>query len=110
MNFATILQEFFSVLIGIIFALTGIKALKDEGAQKKVTTVAFWFILAFTFICGQWLVNANLAWVVGAAIVVMACLTAIGGVVQTVPAVHKRGVVGATRAHSLRGFEAHGIG
>ena len=79
MNFATILQEFFSVLIGIIFALTGIKALKDEGAQKKVTTVAFWFILAFTFICGYWLPR----WITGLAIVLMAVLTGIKGVVQS---------------------------
>jgi len=79
MNFATILQEFFSFLIGIIFALTGIKALKDEGAQKKVTTVAFWFILAFTFICGYWLPR----WITGLAIVLMAVLTGIKGVVQS---------------------------
>ncbi len=79
MTFAQILTEVFSAVIGIIFALVGIKALKDEGAQKKITTAAFWFILAFTFICGYWLPK----WITGACIVLMAILTGIKGVVQS---------------------------
>jgi len=79
MNFGQILAEVFYVLIGIVFILVGVKALKDPGAQKKGTTAAFWFILAFTFICGYWVPK----WLVGAAIVVMAVLTGIKGVAQS---------------------------
>ena len=79
MTFAQILTEVFSAIIGIIFALVGIKTLRDEGAQKKITTAAFWFVLAFTFICGYWLPK----WITGACIVLMALLTGIKGVVQS---------------------------
>ena len=79
MTFAQILGEIFYSLIGVVFILVGVKALKDEGCTKKVTTAAFWFLLAFTFILGYWVPK----WLVGLAIVIMACLTAIGGVVQS---------------------------
>ena len=79
MNFAQILGEIFYSLIGVVFILVGVKALKDEGCSKKYTTAAFWFVLAFTFICGPYVPK----WIVGAAILVMAVLTAIGGVVQS---------------------------
>ncbi|MBQ2585273.1 MAG: DUF979 domain-containing protein [Erysipelotrichaceae bacterium] len=79
MNFAQILGEVFYSLIGVVFILVGVKALKDEGCSKKYTTAAFWFLLAFTFICGPYVPK----WIVGAAILVMAVLTAIGGVVQS---------------------------
>ncbi len=79
MNFAQILGEIFYSLIGVVFILVGVKALKDEGCSKKYTTAAFWFLLAFTFICGPYVPK----WLVGAAILVMAVLTAIGGVVQS---------------------------
>ena len=76
---AAIISEVFYVIIGIIFILVGVKALKDPNAQKKGTTVAFWFLLAFTFICGYWLPK----WITGLAIVAMAVLTGIKGVVQS---------------------------
>jgi uncharacterized membrane protein len=76
---AQILGEVFYCIIGLVFILVGVKALKDDGCSKKATTAAFWFLLAFTFICGPWVPK----WLVGAAIVIMAVLTAIGGVVQT---------------------------
>ena len=79
MTAAQILGEVFYSIIGLVFILVGVKALKDEGCSKKVTTAAFWFLLAFTFIAGPWVPK----WLVGAAIVIMACLTAIGGVVQS---------------------------
>ena len=79
MTAAQILGEFFYCVIGLVFILVGVKALKDEGCSKKLTTAAFWFLLAFTFIAGPWVPK----WLVGAAIVIMACLTAIGGVVQS---------------------------
>ena len=76
---AAIISEVFYVIIGIIFILVGVKTLKDPNAQKKGTTVAFWFILAFTFICGYWLPK----WLTGLAIVAMAVITGIKGVVQS---------------------------
>lgn len=76
---AQILSEVFYTLIGIIFALVGLKALRDPGAQKKNTTVAFWFILAFTFIAGPWLPR----WVTGLCIVLFAVLTGMNGVKQS---------------------------
>ena len=79
MTFAQKLGEVFYCLIGIVFILVGVKALKDDGCSKKVTTAAFWFLLAFTFICGPYVPK----WLVGAAIVIMACLTATNSVVQT---------------------------
>ena len=79
MTAAQILGEVFYCLIGLVFILVGAKALKDEGCTKKVTTAAFWFLLAFTFIAGPWVPK----WLVGAAIVIMAVLTAIKGVVQS---------------------------
>ena len=79
MTAAQILGEGFYSIIGLVFILVGVKALKDEGCSKKYTTAAFWFLLAFTFICGPWVPK----WLVGAAIIVMAVLTAINGVVQS---------------------------
>ncbi len=79
MNAGQILAEVFYALIGLIFILVGVKALRDPGAQKKYTTAAFWFVLAFTFICGYWVPK----WVVGAAVLVLAVLTGIKGVVQS---------------------------
>ncbi len=79
MTAAQILGEVFYCIIGLVFILVGVKALKDDGCSKKVTTAAFWFLLAFPFICGPWVPK----WLVGAAIVVMAVLTAIKGVVQS---------------------------
>ena len=65
---AQILGEVFYSIIGLVFILVGAKALKDEGCSKKLTTAAFWFLLAFTFIAGPWVPK----WLVGAAIVIMA--------------------------------------
>ncbi len=79
MNAATIILEVFLALIGLVFVLVGVKALRDPGAQKKYTTAAFWFVLAFTFIFGYWVPK----WIVGLAVVIMAVLTGIKGVVQS---------------------------
>ncbi len=76
---AQIVAEFFYTLIGIVFALVGVKALRDPGAQKKETTAAFWFILAFTFICGNYLPK----WITGLCVIAIAVLTAINGVRQS---------------------------
>ncbi len=78
-NLSTVVAEIFYCIIGIIFILTGIKALKDPGCAKKGTTSAFWFILAATFIVGPYLPK----WVTGLCVVIMAALTAMKGVVQS---------------------------
>jgi len=79
MNFSVVLAEIFYSIIGIVFILVGVKALKDPTAQKKGTTVAFWFILGFTFIFGKYIPE----WLTGLCVVAIAVLTAINGVVQS---------------------------
>ena len=76
---AQIVAEFFYCLIGIVFILVGVKALRDPGAQKKETTAAFWFVLAFTFILGNYLPK----WITGLCVIAIAVLTAINGVKQS---------------------------
>ena len=49
---STIVAEIFYCVIGALFALNGIKALKDSGLKTRVPTAIFWFIVAFTFIAG----------------------------------------------------------
>ena len=79
MTTAQIVSEFFYCLIGLVFVLVGVKALRDPGAQKKETTAAFWFVLAFTFILGNYLPK----WITGLCIIALAVLTAINGVRQS---------------------------
>jgi len=76
---ATWVAEVFYFIIGIIFALVGLKALKDPNAKKKTTTIVFWFLLAFTFCFGFWLPKN----ITGAIIIIFAVLTAINGVVPS---------------------------
>ena len=78
-NLNTILAEIFYSLIGIIFILVGVKALQDKNAKRRVTTVLFWFILAFTFIVGPYIPK----WIIGLCVVIIAGLTASGGVKQS---------------------------
>ena len=79
MTFAQILGEVFYCIIGLVFILVGVQALKDDSCSKKVTTAIFWFALAFTFIAGPYVPK----YMVGACILIMACLTAINGVAQS---------------------------
>ena len=79
MSAAQIVAEIFYSLIGIVFALVGVKALRDPGAQKKGTTAAFWFVLAFTFILGNYLPK----WITGLCVIIIAVLTGIKGVKQS---------------------------
>lgn len=78
-TFSTIVAEVIYCLIGVVFILTGIKALKDSSCAKKVTTAAFWFILAATFMLGNYLPK----WITGLCVVIMAVLTALKGVVHS---------------------------
>lgn len=83
MNFSTKVAEVFYVVIGIVFILTGVKALKDKDCPKRITTAVFWFIVAFTFIAGYWLKALNLSWIIGLCVVLMAIMTATGMVTQS---------------------------
>ena len=76
---STILAEVFYCIIGAIFALAGFDTLKNENADKKVTTAAFYFVLAVTFIAGPYVPT----WITGACIVALAVLTALGLVKPT---------------------------
>lgn len=55
------------------------KALQDEGCEKRVTTAAFWFILAATFIVGPYLPR----WITGLCVILLSVLTALGRVSQS---------------------------
>lgn len=76
---STVVAEIFYCIIGIIFILTGLKALRDSSCKKRVTSALFWFILAFTFILGPYLPR----WITGLAIVLLAVLTLLNRVVQS---------------------------
>ena len=76
---STILAEVFYCIIGGIFALSGIDALKNKEADKNVTTAIFYFVLAVTFIVGPYVPT----WITGACIVALAVLTALGLVKPT---------------------------
>lgn len=76
---STILAEVFYCIIGGIFALSGIDALKNKEADKNVTTAIFYFVLAVTFIVGPYVPT----WITGACIVALAVLTAFGLVKPT---------------------------
>ena len=83
MSFSAKVAEVFYVIIGIVFILTGVKALKDKDCPKRVTTAAFWFIVAFTFIAGYWLKAFELSWIIGLCVVLMAIMTATGMVTHS---------------------------
>ena len=69
---STVIAEIFYCIIGLIFIGTGFKALKDNTCSKRVTTAAFWFILAATFIAGPYFPR----WITGLCVVLMALVTA----------------------------------
>lgn len=75
-DLSTIVAEIFYCIIGLLFALNGMKALKDSRLKTRISTAAFWFIVAFTFIAGSYIPK----WITGACVVAMACLTASGRV------------------------------
>ena len=78
MDLNTFIGEFFYVIIGIIFIICGVYALKDKTLATRVPTSIFWFILAFTFIVGPHVPR----WITGAAILVIAVITALNKVKQ----------------------------
>lgn len=75
----TTLAEIFYCVIGLIFVLTGVKALRDSEMKNRVFTAAFWFILAFTFIAGPYFPY----WITGLCVLLLAALTALNKVTQS---------------------------
>ena len=71
MDINAIISEVFYVLIGLIFILVGVKALRDSSSGKRVTTALFWFILAFIFIAGPHIPR----WITGVCVIGIAVLT-----------------------------------
>lgn len=78
MDINMLIGEFFYIIIGIIFIICGLYALKDRTLPTRVPTAIFWFILAFTFILGPHIPR----WITGLAIIVIAFLTATNKVKQ----------------------------
>ncbi len=76
---STIAAEIFYCIIGLIFIMTGVKALKDTELGARYYTAVFWFILAFTFIAGPYIPK----WIVGLCVIAMAAITAMGRVQQS---------------------------
>lgn len=72
----TIIAQVFYTIIGLIFILVGMKALRDKDLKVRTRTAAFWFILAFTFIAGPFIPY----WITGVCVIAIAALTATGGV------------------------------
>ena len=73
MDINTIISEVFFTLIGTVFILVGIKALRDHSITQRIYTALFWFILAFTFIVGPYLPR----WITGVCVIIIAILTAL---------------------------------
>lgn len=71
-DLSTIVAEIFYCIIGLLFALNGMKALKDRELKTRISTAVFWFFVAFTFIAGSYIPK----WITGTCVVAMACLTA----------------------------------
>lgn len=71
MNINTIMGEVFYCIIGIVFILTGLRALKDETLASRNFTAAFWFLLAALFMFGPYVPD----WIVGVGIVLLAILS-----------------------------------
>ena len=76
---STVVAEIFYCCIGALFALTGIKALKDRELKTRIFTALFWFVVAFTFIVGPYIPK----WITGICVVVMGILTAARKVMQS---------------------------
>jgi len=76
MNTNIVIGEVFYSLIGLIFIICGIYALKDKSLKTSKTTALFWFILAFTFIAGPHIPR----WITGVCILAIAVLTSLNQV------------------------------
>ncbi len=71
-----IIGEIFYSLIGLVFIICGVYALRDKSLKTSKTTALFWFILAFTFIVGPHIPR----WITGVCILAIAVLTSLNQV------------------------------
>ncbi|MDR7870558.1 MAG: DUF979 domain-containing protein [Tissierellaceae bacterium] len=76
MDINTLIGEIFFSLIGLVFILCGMYALRDKTLETRIPTALFWFILAFTFILGPYMPK----WITGVCILIIASLTAMNKV------------------------------
>ena len=74
-----LIAEFFYCIIGLVFFLVGMKALRDTTHTKRISTALFWFILAFSFIVGPYVPH----WITGICVLAIAALTASNRVIQS---------------------------
>lgn len=78
MELNTVIGEFFYIIIGIIFIICGVYALRDKNLKTRIPTALFWFLLAFTFIVGPYIPR----WITGVIILIIAGLTSMNQVKQ----------------------------
>lgn len=78
LNTDLLIGEFFYIIIGIIFIISGVYTLKDKTLAERIPTAIFWFLLAFTFIAGPHIPR----WITGLCIIIIAIITAFGKVGQ----------------------------
>ena len=78
MEINTAIGEFFYIIIGIIFIICGVYALRDKSLKTRIPTAIFWFLLAFTFIIGPYIPR----WITGVCILIIAGLTSMNQVKQ----------------------------
>ena len=64
------------ILVGVLLAVTGVRSLLDETNPRRLTTGAFWLLLAFTFAFGEVVAPE----VIGIVILVLGALTLSRGV------------------------------
>src|SRR4051812_1207364 len=64
------------VLLGVILAMTGVRALLDQGNPRRLTTAAFWLILGVIFAFGEEIDPK----VIGGLVVALGALTLARGV------------------------------
>lgn len=76
MDINILIGEIFFSLIGLIFIICGIYALRDKELKTRIPTALFWFILAFTFIVGPHIPK----WITGVCILIIAALTSMNKV------------------------------
>ncbi len=70
-----ILSEIFFIIIGLVFASTAARVLKDKNCKKRYTSGAFWLIISVLFIFGPYIPNV----LSGILIIACAVITSFNG-------------------------------
>ena len=68
-------SEYFYWMVGCILAITGVMILTDKTHSRRISSSAFWFIIAALFLFSDWLPPA----LTGACVVVAALIAGFGG-------------------------------